>query len=355
MKKVIKAGIIGGSGFTGLEMIKILSRHKNTELSFATSRKYKNMDVTKVFPSYKDAGGETSIAFIEKPLEENYREIDILFLCLPPHKSMEYLKNIKGSYDFKVIDVGSDFRLKNPDDYRYWYGVKHLMKNKLSEFVYGLPEVNKEDIKKSRYVSNPGCYPTSVLLSIAPVIKGGIDIKDIYIDSKSGVTGAGRKLSDKYLFTNIENNFYAYSPEGHRHTGEIEQEMENMSGKKFKVSFTPHILPVNRGIFTSVYCSLEKDSKESDIGGEVYGLFDDFCSELPFVKFVGNDIPQLKDVIGTNMCLVSCSFDGRTGTLKIFSVIDNLIKGAAGQAVQNMNLMMGFDEAEGLNFNGLFS
>ncbi len=354
MKKVIKAGIIGGSGFTGLEMIKILSSHKYVELSFATSRAYKNMNISEIFPSYYDIRS-TKIAFIEKPMEENLKEIDILFLCLPPYKSMEYLKNIPENYDFKVIDVGSDFRLKNPDDYRYWYGADHLMKDKLSEFVYGLPEINKGDIKKSNYITNPGCYPTAVLLSIAPVIKGDIDIENIYIDSKSGVTGAGRKLSDKYLFTNIENNFYAYSATGHRHTGEIEQEMENISGKKFKVTFTPHLLPLNRGIFTSIYCNIKKASEESDMEGKIYSLFEDFCRELPFVKFVGTDIPQLKDVIGTNMCLVGYSFDKRTETLKIFSVIDNLIKGAAGQAVQNMNIMMGFKEEEGLNFNGLFS
>ncbi len=354
MNKLIKAGIIGGSGFTGLELIKILSRHKYVELSFATSRTYKDAYVSEAFPSYKDAG-DKKIAFIEKPGEEDFKEIDILFLCLPPHKSMEYLKDIPENYDFKVIDVGSDFRLKKPEDYEYWYGTEHLMKDKLSSFVYGLPEINKEEIKKSKYLTNPGCYPTSVLLSIAPVLKGGINIESICIDSKSGVTGAGRKISDKYLFTSIDNNFYAYSAKGHRHTGEIEQELENIAGKKFRVSFTPHLLPVSRGIFTSIYCNIVDGQEEADIEKKINSLYENFYRGLPFVEFTGTKIPQLKDVVGTNMCIVGYGFDERTGTLKIFSAIDNLIKGAAGQAVQNMNIMMGIKEEEGLNFNGLSS
>jgi len=354
MEKIIKAGIIGGSGFTGLELIKILSMHKYVKFNFVTSRTYKNQAVSEVFPSYQDRNNEKLI-FVEKPDESNLNEVDIIFLCLPPHKSMEYLMDIYNFINFKIIDVGSDFRLKDPEDYRYWYGTDHVMKDRLSEFVYGLPEINKEEIKKSNYIANPGCYPTSVLLSLAPVLKGGVDIESIYIDSKSGITGAGRKYAEKYLFTNTENNFYAYSTSGHRHTGEIEQEIKNMSGKELKIVFTPHLLPLSRGIFTSIYCKVKKSKKNSCAKEKIYILFKEFCEGLPFVKFTGNEIPQLKDVIGTNMCMVGFNFDERTETLKIFSAIDNLVKGAAGQAVQNMNLMMGFNEEEGLNLNGLFS
>jgi N-acetyl-gamma-glutamyl-phosphate reductase len=352
MKNIIKAGIVGGSGFTGFELIKILSRHKDVDIGFVTSRTYKNLAVSEVFPSFNDKK-DTKITFIGEAKESDLKGIDIIFLCLPPFGSMEYLKGIPGDHDFKVIDLGSDFRLKNPDDYKYWYGTEHIMKDILSDFVYGLPEINKEKIKSSKYVANPGCYPTSILLGLAPLIKNDIDIIDICIDSKSGISGAGRKLKDEYLFTSIDNNFYAYSTVGHRHIGEIEQEIENISGKKFKVSFTPHLLPVDRGIFTSIYCRIG-NSTESNMEEKIYYLYENFCKDLPFVKFFGTEMPQLKDAVGTNMCFVGFSFDVRTGTLKIFSVLDNLLKGAAGQAVQNMNIMMDLDEKEGLNFNGIF-
>jgi len=352
MKNKIKAGIVGGSGFTGFELVKILSRHKYVDISFVTSRTYKNLSICEVFPAFNDRKDE-KITFIDEAKEDNLKGIDIIFLCLPPFKSMEYLKGISGDYSFKVIDLGSDFRLKNPVDYKYWYGTEHIMKEILSDFIYGLPEINKEKIKLSKYVANPGCYPTSILLGLAPLIKNDINMIDIYIDSKSGISGAGRKLKEEYLFTSMDNNFYAYSTVGHRHIGEIEQELENISGKKFKVSFTPHLLPVSRGIFTSIYCKIG-NSVESNMEEEIYYLFEKFCKNLPFVKFTGTEMPQLKDAVGTNMCLVSFGFDERTGTLKIFSVLDNLLKGAAGQAVQNMNIMMEFEEKEGLDFNGIF-
>ncbi|MDD5621658.1 MAG: N-acetyl-gamma-glutamyl-phosphate reductase [Actinomycetota bacterium] len=352
MKNKIKAGIIGGSGFTGLELVKILSRHKYVDISFATSRKYKNLSVCEVFPAFNDKK-DKKITFIEEAKEGDLEGIDIMFLCLPPFESMEYLKGISGDFSFKVIDLGSDFRLKNPIDYKYWYGTEHIMKGMLSDFIYGLPEINKEKIESSDHVANPGCYPTSILLGLAPLMKNDIDIIDICIDSKSGISGAGRKLKDEYLFTSMDSNFYAYSTIGHRHIGEIEQELENISGKKFKISFTPHLLPVNRGIFTSIYCRVG-DSVESNMEEKIYYLFEKFCKDLPFVKFTGTEMPQLKDAVGTNMCLVGFGFDARTGTLKIFSVLDNLLKGAAGQAVQNMNIMMDFEEKEGLDFNGIF-
>ncbi|GAI04906.1 unnamed protein product, partial [marine sediment metagenome] len=176
------------------------------------------------------------------------------------------------------------------------------------------------------------------------VLKSNIKIKDINIDSKSGVSGAGRKLKDEYLFGSLDNNFYAYSAEGHRHTGEIEQEIESMSGKNFKINFTPHLLPVNRGIFTSIYCKLDGVIEEEKTEKQICSLFENFYKCSPFVKFRGKKIPQLKDVIGTNMCLIGFCLDVRADTLKIFSVIDNLLKGAAGQAVQNMNIMMAFDK-----------
>lgn len=353
MDKKIKVGIIGGSGFTGLELLKLLTKHKYTEVIFITSRTFKNKKVNDIFPSYKSYKGK-ELLYVDKPVKEDLKEIDILFLCLPPLKSMEFLSGISGEYDFKIIDIGSDFRIKNPDEFKKWYGSEHIMKNKLSDFVYGLTELNKEKIKESSYIANPGCYPVSVLLALAPLLKSGIKIENICIDSKSGVSGAGRKLKDEYLFTSLNNNFYAYSAVGHRHTVEIEQEIKNIGGKEMIVSFTPHLMALNRGIFTTVYCKWGGKPAEGKEKDKVLSLFKDFYEDKPFVKFTGDKIPQIKDVVGTNMCMVGTNIDYRTNTIKIFSVIDNLLKGAAGQAVQNMNVMMGFDEEEGLKLNGFF-
>ncbi len=350
MNKKIKTGIIGGSGLTGMELAGILSLHKNVEIEFITSRKYDGKKVTNVFPSFNNYG-KNNLTFIKEPGTGSLKKIDLIFLCLPPLKSMEFLKDLPGGHDFKIIDIGSDFRIKDPREYKYWYGEEHVLKEKLGDFIYGLPEVNKDLIKGSSCVANPGCYPTSILLGLAPVLKGKINIDQISIDSKSGVTGAGRKLKDMYLFSSLSNNFYSYSPGGHRHIGEIEQEIENLSGKKFKICFTPHLLPVDRGIFTSIYCKLpDAGPGGNKILDRVHGLFEDFYRDSTFVRYMGSEVPQLKDTVGTNMCLIGAFMDERTNNLKIFTCIDNLLKGAAGAAVQNMNIMMGLDEEEGLIF-----
>ncbi len=350
MDKKIIIGIIGGSGLTGMELARILSLHKNVEIGFITSRKYDGKKVTDVFPSFNEYR-KNDLVFIKKAGAESLKKIDLIFLCLPPLKSMEFLRDLPGGYDFKIIDIGSDFRIKDPQKYKYWYGEEHVLKEKLGDFIYGLAEINKNMIRGSSYVANPGCYPTSVLLGLAPVLRGKINIDHINIDSKSGVTGAGRKLKDMYLFSSLSSNFYSYSPDGHRHTGEIEQEIENLSGKKFKICFTPHLLPVDRGIFTSIYCKLPGSGKGSKkFLDHVHSLFKDFYTDSTFVRYMGSEVPQLKDAVGTNMCLIGAFMDERTNNLKIFSCIDNLLKGAAGAAVQNMNIMMGLDEEEGLTF-----
>lgn len=354
MKEKIKVGIIGGSGFTGLELIKILDKHKYVKIGFVTSRTFKGKAVSDAFPTFKEYKDE-KLVYIDKPGERDLKEIDIIFLCLPPLESMKFLKNIWNGYDFKIIDIGSDFRIKNPVSFKKWYGSEHISKNKLSDFVYGLTELYKEKIKESSYIANPGCYPVSILLALAPVLKSNMPVKDIYIDSKSGVSGAGRKLANEYLFSNLNDNFYAYSAVGHRHIGEIEQEIKNIGGKEIKISFTPHLMALSRGIFTTIYCKLNGILKDDGAEEKICNIFQDFCKEKPFVKFLYSKIPQIKDVIGTNMCMMGVNLDKRTNTLKIFSAIDNLLKGAAGQAVQNMNIIMGFDETEGLELNGFFN
>jgi N-acetyl-gamma-glutamyl-phosphate reductase len=391
--KKIRAAVIGGSGYTGLEILKILSNHRYVDIVFTTSNTYRGMVVGEAFPSFNEI-------YIKKPLEKSIRKsvkfdkgvkrenqselvytlidevsentvknLDVIFLCLLPLESMEFVNRYLGGFNGVIIDIGSDFRLKNPQSFRNWYGKEHILKELLEDFVYGLPEIYAEKIKVSRLIANPGCYPTSIILALAPILKDReIKINDINIDSKSGVSGAGRKLKDDYLFCNVNENFFAYSALMHRHIGEIEQEIENISGEKINVCFTPHILPVNRGIFTSIYCRLDISPNNSGLGAEtenidkatkikekVFNDFNSFYGDSCFVKFIGEKIPQLKDVIATNMCFIGFVFDERTSVLKLFSVIDNLLKGAAGQAVQNMNLIFNFDETEGLDSYGLFS
>ena len=353
MKEKINIGIIGGSGYTGLELVKILKNHKYANISFLTSRTYKNKNVGEVFPSIRD-DGENSLVFKETALKNDYENIDLLYLCLPPHSSMEHIKNNIHNKNLKIIDIGSDFRINDPNSYKTWYGTDHIIPELLKDFVYGLPEINRDLIKKSSYIANPGCYPTSVLLGLAPLLKAGFKLDHIHIDSKSGVSGAGRKLAEPYLFGSMNNNFYAYSPKEHRHIGEMEQEIKKISGQDYKIDFTPHLLPVNRGIFSSIYCKVAGDLPEG-FKENIIKDYTDFYSESIFVKILTAGMPQLKDVVGTNRCLVGISYDERTSTLKIFSAIDNLLKGAAGQAVQNMNLMFGLEESEGLMSDGIYS
>jgi len=353
MKEKINIGIIGGSGYTGLELVKILKNHKYSNISFLTSRTYKNKSVDEVFPSMQDHD-ENSLVFKETALKTDYENIDLLYLCLPPHSSMEHIKNNISNKSLKIIDIGSDFRINDPDSYKIWYGKDHIVPELLKDFVYGLPEISRDLIKKSSYVANPGCYPTSVLLGLAPLLKSGQKLNNISIDSKSGVSGAGRKLAEAYLFGSLDNNFYAYSPQNHRHIGEMEQEIRKISGFDYKIDFTPHLLPVNRGIFSSIYCKITEDQPE-DLKESIVRDYNDFYKKSIFVKILTEGIPQLKDVVGTNRCLVGISYDERTSTLKVFSAIDNLLKGAAGQAVQNMNLMFGLEESEGLVSDGVYS
>ncbi len=355
----IKAAVIGGSGFTGLEVLKILSNHKNVEIAFTSSNTYNGMPVGDVFPSFTEFYEYKNLKFlkIDKVSEAIIKSVDVVFLCLPPLESMEFVSKYLIDFRGVIIDLGSDFRLKDPENFKNWYSKEHVLKEILPSFVYGLPEIYSEKIKKARFIANPGCYPTSSILAIAPIVKNEVlKVGSINIDAKSGVSGAGRKLQNDYLFCSINENFYAYSPVFHRHIGEIEQELANISGRKIKVCFTPHLIPVNRGIFTTVYCTIVTEIKDKNtLNDKIFSAFKNFYSKSIFVKFLGERVPHLKDVIGTNMCLIGFAYDERTKTLKIFSVIDNLLKGAAGQAVQNMNLIFGFNEWEGLKGYGIFS
>jgi N-acetyl-gamma-glutamyl-phosphate reductase len=391
-KTKIKASIAGASGYSGLELLKLLNNHKYVEINIATSNTYGGKRISEVFPSFSantENGKSASLSFVpvNELSKDSFYSSDIVFLCLPALASMEFVNKYLQDFDGVIIDVGSDFRIKDEKDFELWYGKPHTDKKLLKKFVYGLPEIYGEKIKVSRYIANPGCYPTSVILALAPLLScKDLDITNINIDSKSGVSGAGRKLKNDYLFCSVNENFFAYSPIMHRHTGEIEQELSSISGKNIKVCFTPHLLPINRGIFSSVYCKVEfcsgniktgcpdknlqfspgikqEMNSENDykpgyykqLKEKIFSLYDAFYSNAAFVSFLGEKIPQLKDVAGTNFCQIGIALDERTGTLKIFSTIDNLLKGAAGQAVQNMNLIFNLDQKEGLIGYGIFS
>lgn len=346
-KKIV---IIGASGYTGLELLKIVLVHESLEASLLTSRTYAGRKVSEIFPSLSITA-KNNIRFEEKPNGRKIDNSDAVFLCLPPGESMVFLKNNLMDYKGIIIDVGSDFRIEDPHDYSKWYNKEHQLKDKLKGFVYGLPEFNGRIISKTRLIANPGCYPTSVLMGVLPILSAGLEIdKNIIVDSKSGVTGAGRKLSQDYLFGNLNDNFYAYKPLMHRHTGEMETQIKKIMKEDISISFTPHLLPVDRGIFSSIYIKAGDDLDQNDIDN----IFKSFAERNPFINYLYGKVPRIKDVVGNNDCNIGAFLDSRTNIIKVFTVIDNLIKGAAGQAIQNLNIALGMKEDEGLNSPGIF-
>jgi N-acetyl-gamma-glutamyl-phosphate reductase len=357
MDKKINIAIIGASGYTGIELIKILDNHKNAQLKYITSRTYSGKKISDIFPLTISLKNNQQLYFTENLDKENLKEIDLLFLCLPPGQSMLYLTKIINDFNGNIIDLGADFRIKDINEYEKWYKNEHILKDYVPKFIYGLCEIYKEEIKKAKYIANPGCYPTSILLALYPLLKiKELEIDFINIDSKSGVSGAGKKLKEDYLFLNLNNNFFAYSSINHRHIPEIEEEIYKISMKNLKISFTPHLLPLDRGIFSTIYINLNKKFKIKDIEDLIYESFINTYKSEIFVKFLGRGIiPAIKDVVGTNMTFISYDIDYRTNVIKIFSVLDNILKGASGQAVQNMNLMFGLEEDEGLKLCSIYN
>jgi len=352
----IKVLIAGASGITGIELIKILDNHDNCEIISVLSRTYAGEKISSKFKNTLSLKNNKDLFFKDTFSDSDIKQSDVVFLCLPSGKSMEFVKTLsEKKYKGKIIDLGSDFRLKDSDIYKEWYGISHIMKNMLPKFVYGLCELNRHKIKMADYVANPGCYPTSILLALAPILENdNVRISSITIDAKSGVSGAGRKLEEDYLFLNISDNFFAYSPIKHRHIPEIEQELKNISGKETNISFTPHLLPINRGIFSTIYLKLDGNEDKKGLVNIINGYFEDYYKGEIFVDFIGENVPQIKDVAGTNSAQIGFLFDERVSVIKVFSVIDNILKGASGQAVQNMNIMFGYEEDLGLKMQGIF-
>jgi len=336
---MVRVGIYGATGYTGVELIRILRRHPAVTLDFATSQSNAGGSLSDVFPLPWDiplvAEGDTDPG-----------KVDVVFCCLPAGKAMEAVAAAvqRGA---KAIDLSADFRLTDARLYEQWYGVAHTAPGLLPEAVYGLPEIHREAIRQARIVANPGCYPTSVLLALYPLLKRGLVLTDrpIISDSKSGVSGAGRSPSLKTHFVETNENFSPYNiGRKHRHLPEMEQEIVRLGGRAGSLIFSPHLLPVNRGILSTVYLSVE----ESQSADSLHNVFSETYVGEPFVWLLPlGQLATLAHAVHSNRCVLSLT-QPAPGQLIVCSAIDNLIKGAAGQAVQNLNLVCGFDETTGL-------
>lgn len=335
MKKT-KAAIVGASGYSGQELIRLLLRHPHVEVTHYTSRQYAGKAVADVFPRFR---GQVAATFVEPNADRI--DAEVVFLALPHGVAAEFAPALlrKG---IKVLDLSADFRLKSAAVYKEFYEHEHPAPDLLKQSVYGLPEIHREAIRKANLVACPGCYPTSIILGIAPALKGGLVKADgMIVTSLSGVSGAGRKVADEFLFTECNENARAYGIPKHRHLSEIEQELSLLAGSDVVISFTPHLIPLNRGIVSTNYMTLAGKS------GDALAAYREFYKSEPFVR-VTQSLPDTKNVETTNYCDISVRVDSRTNKLVAVSSLDNLTKGAAGQAVQCLNLICGYEETTGL-------
>jgi N-acetyl-gamma-glutamyl-phosphate reductase len=342
-KKKKKVTVVGGSGYTGLELLRLLFHHPGVEVVRVTSRQYEGIPVRKIFPSL----GERDLTFEAPDVKEMAKDSEIVFTAVPHQKAMELIPQLVKQSKCKIIDLSADFRIREGNVYEHWYDIPHEAPWLLDEAVYGLPEIHGQEIKKARLIGNPGCYPTSIILGIAPLLKEKLIKTDpIIADSKSGVSGAGRSLSLGSLFSEAGEGFKAYKVGGgHRHIPEIEQELSLLARETIKLTFTPHLVPMSRGILSTIYTRPVKKISFEDLAG----IYREYYGGAPFVRFCDKgEWPTTLQVRGSNYCQIGWSLDKRTGHLIVLSAIDNLVKGASGQAIQNMNILFGWDETIGL-------
>jgi len=341
---MIKTAIIGGSGYTGLELLRILALHGKAAVTAVTSRRYAGKGVAEVFPSM--AGHYDGLTFSD-PSQITAMDAELFFCCLPHGTSMDAVPALIKAGK-KVIDLSADYRIKNVEVYEKWYQ-PHASKDLIAEAAYGLPEITgREAIKAAGLIANPGCYPTGAALALAPLVKAGfVKTSSIIIDSKSGVSGAGRSASIANSYMEVAEGFKAYKVGEHRHTPEINQTLSTLAGKDVSVTFTPHLLPVKRGILSTVYADLK--DPEAHTTATLIELFKKSYEGEPFIRICAEGVlPNINEVAGTNNCAVGLKMNAATGRVVVISVIDNLVKGASGAAVQNMNIIYGWDETTGL-------
>ncbi|HEY8418488.1 MAG TPA: N-acetyl-gamma-glutamyl-phosphate reductase [Limnochordales bacterium] len=348
----VRVGIVGGTGYAGGELMRILSQHPQAQVLYAASRTQAGQAVAATHPGL---AGIVDLEYEAIDTDVMAARCDVVFLAVPHGASMALAAELvdKG---VRVIDIGTDFRFRDAEEYRFWYGIEHQATALLAEAVYGLPEMHREAVRTARIVANPGCYPTSVLLGIAPFVHAGcIDTAAVVVSAMSGVSGAGSTPKQMYHFPECTENVQAYGVPGHRHTGEMEQGIRALlaarGGGPVMVSFVPHLVPMSRGILATLNLRLTQPLTTHD----AVQIMQDYYRSEPFVRVLGPDrLPQTKAVLGSNYCDVTARVDSRSGRLIVFSAIDNLVKGAAGQAVQNMNIMFGLEETLGLRAPGLY-
>lgn len=342
---MIKVSIIGATGYAGEELTRILLGHPEAKIVNITSHSFSGKTYDEVYPGFN---GIFDNVCEEENIEKLAEDSDVIFIALP-HGMASSRINKKILAKTKIIDIGADFRLKNPEIYEHWYKTKHESPDLLQETVYGLCEYRREEIKTARLVANPGCYATCGILSILPLVKEKlIDLNSIIIDAKSGVTGAGRTLNIGTHFTECNESIKAYKISSHRHMPETEQELSGFAGQDIKISFTPHLVPMQRGILSACYANLEDSSISYADIKETYKKYYD--NEY-FIRLTKEGIfPETKYVRNSNYCDIGFTVDKRTNRITVIGVIDNLIKGAAGQAIQNMNIMFGLEEKIGLDY-----
>ena len=344
----LKIAIVGSSGYTGGELFRILLHHTGVMITAVTSEKSAGKPITDIFPHL---AGLTDLRCEPLVPETISKKADFIFLALPHAAAQEAAFRFH-QIGKKVVDLSADYRLSDPALYEKWYEHGHQHPELLKNSVYGLPELHRERIKQASLVANPGCYPTSAILGLAPLLKSGmIDLESIVIDAKSGVSGAGRSASLAHHYPEVNEGLMAYKVGTHRHTPEIEQELAGLAGGPVTVSFTPHLIPMNRGILSTLYARLKKQT-DTD---QMHLLYQEYYKSEPFVRVLPTgQFPNVRNVRGSNFCDIGVYADPRSGRAVVVAAIDNLVKGASGQAVQNMNLMMRFDETAGLKFAGLF-
>ncbi len=336
---MIKVGIVGGTGYTGVELLRLLVAHPGAELALITSRAEAGRRVDDLFPNLR---GHCDLAFTA-PDNEELAACDVVFYATPHNVAMQSVPQLLEA-GTRIIDLSADFRLRDADEWSRWYGEPHACPELLSEAVYGLPEINREQMREARLLACPGCYPTSVQLGFAPLLRAGlVDTDHLVANAASGVSGAGRQAKIDNLVSEASDNFKAYAVDGHRHLPEIEQGLADIAGNAVQVTFVPHLLPMIRGIHATLYAQLQQPV-------DLQQLYEEFYAEEPFVDVMpAGQWPQTRSVRGANVCRLAVSQPQDRDTAVITAVEDNLVKGASGQAVQALNIMFGMDERAGLN------
>lgn len=345
---MIKVGIIGATGYAGSELVRILLGHKDVEIKWYGSRSYIDKKYASIYQNFFQL---VDANCMDDNMEVLADQVDVIFTATPQGLCAS-LVNEEILSKVKIIDLSADFRIKDVKVYEEWYKLEHKSPQFIEEAVYGLCEINREDVKKARLVANPGCYTTCSILTCYPLVKEGIiDPNTIIVDAKSGTSGAGRGAKVDNLFCEVNENMKAYGVATHRHTPEIQEQLGYACGEKITINFTPHLVPMNRGILATAYASLKKDVTYE----EVKAIYDKYYADEKFVRVLEKDVcPQTKWVEGSNYVDVNFKIDPRTNRIIMMGAIDNLVKGAAGQAVQNMNLMFGLKESEGLELVPMF-